>query len=117
MLTRIALIGATTLLLALPVAAIESPRGQIQSGNIDLTTRPRVMTRDGRIATVRSISINLDGREVLIPTVSDDGRLLSPDEAIALFRSSGRHLGIFDNPQNATAYAKALHRQQAQAYR
>tara|TARA_R110000868_G_scaffold13885_4_gene64523 strand:+ start:1125 stop:8195 length:7071 start_codon:yes stop_codon:yes gene_type:complete len=72
---------------------------------------------DGSIATVRSMSFNDgEGREVLIPTISDDGRLLSDDDAIALYRQSGRHLGIFATPDDATAYAKQLSQQQGRDY-
>lgn len=82
-------------------------------GNIDLTKRPRVKTADGDIATVRSISIEDDGKEVLIPTVSDDGRLLSNQQAIDLYRQTGKHLGIFDNADAADKYAESLHQAQA----
>ena len=93
-----------------------APKGQIEAGNIDLDNRPVVKNPDGSISTVRSMSANFDGREVLIPTVSDDGRLLSDDEAIALYRQTGRHLGIFDTPESATAYAESLHRDQEARY-
>lgn len=90
--------------------------GQLAPGNIDLNRRPVVKNADGTISTVRSMSIEIDGREVLIPTVSDDGRVLSDDDAIAEFQRTGRHLGVFDSPESATAYAEKLHEQQAQHY-
>lgn len=83
------------------------------AGNIDLNNRPRVRNADGSISTVRSISVNIDGREVLIPTVSDDGRILNTWQAIQQYRRTGKHLGIFGSPEEATRYAKALHDQQA----
>lgn len=53
---------------------------------------------------------------MLIPTVSDDGRILSDDDAIAAYQRTGRNLGVFDTPENATAYAESLHNQQADMY-
>lgn len=90
--------------------------GQIEAGNIDLTKRPVVRNADGSISTVRSMSANFDGQEVLIPTVSDDGRIMSDDEAIQTFMRTGRHLGKFATPDAATSYAQRLHEQQAQMY-
>jgi hypothetical protein len=87
-----------------------------EPGNIDLNARPVVKMSDGRIATVRSMSINVDGQEVLIPTVSDDGRILSDDQAVDLYRRTGRHLGKFKDPAAATAYGKRLSAEQGRLY-
>lgn len=91
--------------------------GGATPGNINLNNRPIVKNADGSISTIRSMSFN-DGpnREVLIPTVSDDGRIMGDDEAIDYYRKSGRHLGIFATPDAATEAAKKLSAAQGQQY-
>ncbi len=84
------------------------------TGNIDLSTRPEVINDDGSTSTVRGGSYNIDGKEVLLPHVSDDGKTLSKDEAIRQYMTTGKHLGRFDTPQQADEYAVKLHNNQAQ---
>jgi GH24 family phage-related lysozyme (muramidase) len=93
-----------------------TPAGLLEAGNIDLTKRPQVKNADGTISTVRSMSIEEDGKEVLIPTVSPDGKILSDDDAVKLYRESGQHLGKFDNADDANKYAEDLHQAQERFY-
>ena len=95
-----------------------SSQGATEKGNIDLYRRPVVNNADGSISTVRSMGVNIDGREYLIPTVAADGsRILSDREAIDQFIQTGQHLGAFQDPQASDYYAEQLHRDQERLYR
>jgi hypothetical protein len=90
--------------------------GLITSGNIDLHKRPMVKNPDGSISTVKSRSFGFDEGEVLLPLVSDNGRIMTDDEAVDQYRRTGRHLGIFSTPEAANAYAIKLHKEQEKEY-
>lgn len=83
---------------------------QPQQGNINLYDRPRV-PNNGGVSTVFSMSFSErpGGPEILVPRVSDDGRILSPEEAQAQYYRTGRHLGIFATIEEADRYAQSLH--------
>lgn len=86
------------------------PAGLRLPGNIDLMTRPKAESQDG--STVKSFSVGTDEGEVLLPLIRDDGFEMTPDEAVAQYRRTGLHLGIFESPSAATMYARQLHAQQ-----
>jgi len=77
----------------------------------NLYDRPVLQNPDGSVSTTSSMSIGTDQGEVLIPTVIN-GQRLSDEDAIAHYRQTGEHLGIFDTPENADAYASWLHNEQ-----
>ena len=85
--------------------------GRYGRGNIDLNKRKVVRNRDGSISTERSFSVNLDGKETLLPTVVN-GKIVSEDEAIDHYYKTGEHLGQFDSIDEAEEYAQKLHNRQ-----
>jgi len=92
--------------------------GLVVPGNINTHRRPVVHNADGSISTVRSMNFEDEtGRQVLVPTVIPGRGIVSPDEAIRYYYATGQHLGIFDTPENAEAYARSLHESQATEYR
>lgn len=92
--------------------------GLVVPGNINTHRRPVVRNADGSISTVRSMNFEDEhGRQVLVPTVIDGRGVVSPDEAIKYYYATGQHLGIFDTPESAEAYAQSLHESQATEYR
>ncbi len=86
--------------------------GMVEPGNIDLTKRPLVHHSDGSVSTLYSASISTPKGEVLIPLVSQEGKMLTVQQGIALYKKTGRHLGIFKTPEAADAHANLLHLKQ-----
>ena len=90
------------------------------AGNIDLKNRPQYQNADGTISTVDSWSFNIDGKEVLLPSVwMRDGkpyRSSNADEILRHYKETGEYLGKFDTVEQANAYAEKLHQEQNQYY-
>ncbi len=90
-----------------------STSGLITPGNIDLSKRPTVQNPDGSVSTVRSIGIEVDGKQVLIPTVVG-GKVVSNAAAIKHYQDTGENLGTFDTIEHANAAAQNIHENEAQ---
>lgn len=87
---------------------------QTTQGNIDLAKRKAYKNPDGSHSTIKSISVNFGGDEILIPTISPEGKRLTNQEAINLYRKTKQHLGTFSDPKSATEYAKKISQRQGQ---
>ena len=87
----------------------------LEPGNIDLNKRPKVKNKDGAISTVRTITVEMDGYHIIIPTVVGT-QVVSNDEAINNFRKTSQHLGIYKSKSAAEQAAKQLSKDQAKLY-
>lgn len=94
------------------VGEVDKPWLPYQVGNIDLYNRPPVQNPDGSSSTVRSLSFENNGQEILVPTVVG-GKVVSDDEAINHYFKTGNFLGKFQTPDEATRFASRLHNEYA----
>lgn len=92
----------------------------MEGRNIDVEALPQVQNRipgEGGISTVRSMGVNMDGAETLIPTVIE-GQLAPTAEqaerdAINYYRRTGKHLGKYATPAASENAAQLLHEREA----
>lgn len=87
------------------------------SGNIDLEKRPVVKNTDGTVSTVRSMSFNEDGKEILIPTITADGKSMTEQQAIDYYHTTGQNLGSFNTVDEANAAAERIHKSEERRVR
>jgi len=87
-------------------------RPSVERGNINLFNRPSVPAPEGGRATVRTIGIEEDGREVNIPTVVGR-RVVSDAAAVRHYRRTGQHLGKYPTRKLASQMARKLHSEYA----
>lgn len=90
--------------------------GMTEAPNIDLMNRPKVKNEDGTVSTVFSTGVEMDGHHYLLPRVTDEGEIVSPEEAVKVFKKTGKHLGRFSSREASDNYAEKLHNQQKSLY-
>lgn len=78
-----------------------NPFDALHPGNIDLRHRPYVKFHNGKVATVRPIPVEIGGLTYLIPTIRDDGVLMTDQQAVDTFRNTGQHLGVYRDVADA----------------
>ena len=86
--------------------------GYTGAGNIDLIRRPMTPMENGDIATVRSMSTRMGGKEVVLPTIGPNGEQWTNDQAMQNYFQTGQNLGAFDTVAKAEEYAQKLHEMQ-----
>jgi hypothetical protein len=108
--------------MTIPIDMEDNPAGMTKPGTVDLNSLPAAKARDGSknamtITVDRSDQMYLGAltppkgthvETILIPTVGPDGKKLSNEEAIALYKKTGQNLGTFKDQASADAYANEL---------
>jgi hypothetical protein len=89
-------------------AAPPRPTGMVKEGNINLNGRPIYKWPNGQISSEISFSRGTDDGEVLVPQIVN-GKVLNQDQAWEHYKQTGEHMGVFDTPEHANAYAEQVH--------
>jgi soluble lytic murein transglycosylase len=82
------------------------PPAPVVAPTIPLSKLPR--EADGSLAPVHAIPTGGDTGFVLVPTVDGDGEALSDEQALAIYRRTGEHLGVYATEDAAKAAAERL---------
>jgi hypothetical protein len=107
---------------SLPLFSAPGPTdGMASPGTIDLKKLPVIYNPDGSYSTVNSTSFSDEkkgsptyGKEVLVPGILN-GKKVDPSNPATLaamkaqYYKTGQHLGTFNDPDSADAYATRLH--------
>jgi len=83
-------------------------------GNIDLDNR-KVVKEGNAYKTENSITIGIDGKQIIIPTIVN-GKQVSEEDAIKHFKETGEQLGVYDTIEEADKAAQKIHLRQEKKY-
>lgn len=91
-------------------------KGMTAAGNTDLRALPVIQNPDGSSSTVYSTSFTDEnpksphyGKNVLVKGILNGKKTDDVDALRNQYYKTGQHLGVFDTPENADAYASRLH--------
>ena len=71
------------------------------------TSRPKLQNSDGSFSTERTITVEMDGKHYLLPTIVN-GQPLNPETAVILFqRGQNQPVGVFATAEEAETAAVA----------
>jgi len=87
--------------------------GATEAPTIDLANRPEHRMPDGSTATVRSMGVESDGKHVLLPTISKEGKLWSDDEAFNNYQKTNEHMGVYPDDETSDRAGEKIHEDQA----
>jgi hypothetical protein len=97
-------------------AVAEPPKAEIEPSNIDPRKRPVVPDEEGN-AAVLAVKYKEGGNVVLVPTVTDEARVMSDAEAVKAYEATGKHLGKYRDEKAADAALEKMRQDRAAAYR
>ncbi len=99
-------------LMALPLENVGDGRYVLRAGDGVVSTSPttgkaQIRNADGSISTESTITIEADGRHVVLPTIMN-GKRVSEDQAVAAWRKgTNQAVGVFGTAGEADKFARA----------
>jgi GH24 family phage-related lysozyme (muramidase) len=95
-----------------PDKVSDTNKPDVEEATIKITPLlfPVIFNKDGSVSNVKTMSFSEEknGPEILIPTIKN-GKVMTDEEAIAEYKRTKQHFGIFSTPEKANDFAKKLH--------
>lgn len=82
------------------------PSGRKKMGNMKVMSQET--SEDIEKSPMETMAIYLGNEYTVIPTVSPDGRKLTTEEAMMMYKETNAHFGIFYSPEEAESFSKAF---------
>ena len=80
-------------------------------GNMDTTSRKPIKLSNGEIELFKPMAFRNSGKVIVVPMITDGGKLLTESGAINKYFETGMHLGIFNNMTDAKRLIEELEEQ------
>jgi len=80
-------------------------------GNIDTSSRKPIVLSNGEIGLFKPMAFRNAGKVIVVPTITDGGKLLTESGAINKYFETGMHLGVFDNMSDAKIHIEELEKE------
>jgi hypothetical protein len=80
-------------------------------GNIDVSSRKTIKLSNGEIELFKPMAFRNAGKVIVVPTITEGGKLLTESGAINKYFETGMHLGIFDDMSEAKVRIEQLEKE------
>jgi hypothetical protein len=80
-------------------------------GNIDVSSRKTIKLSNGEVELFKPMAFRNAGKVIVVPTITEGGKLLTESGAINKYFETGMHLGIFDDMSEAKVRIEQLEKE------